>query len=303
MVAGLVRVAESVGVGCLVRGRFGSASQNVPVLDHPVFFFYTMELVLSLSSGSFFLGVFLGVLLGVEHLDLAVVRLEEDGVLKVGTHIHWRLVDVVLLGVEHLDLAVVRLEEDGVLKVGAHIHWRLVVVDCVTTRRARVVWAPVFGASHGHSVVFLLLLGDGLVSSFVEVTLLLVLVELKGVSVLGVVVDVVAVRDIIVDRGLVRVDGVLVLGVVGVLVLRGVVVQVIVVVSAFVVVVVVPPFLVEQLVVVLSGLLRRCSSDRGSLNSRLSLLGGSSWGWGWGSLGNRLSLLNGSSLGSRLGLV
>ena len=60
--------------------------------------------------------------------------------------------------VEKLGLVVIRLKEDGVLKVRSDIHWGLVVLDAVVSAGTGCVRAAISFTSEGHSLVLLLLL-------------------------------------------------------------------------------------------------------------------------------------------------
>ena len=106
--------------------------------------------------------------------------------------------------VQHLDLVVVRLQEDGVLKVWTHIH-RCLVFHVVATVGARSV--AVVTTRVGDCTV--LLLGIIVVRTAVEV-LFIVDLSVEWALVERVVIDVVAIRNIVEDAGLVGVDGVLV---------------------------------------------------------------------------------------------
>lgn len=121
---------------------------------------------------------------------------------------------------KHLNLLVIRLEEDRVLEEGAHVH-RGLVINVVAAVRARGITVVTAGVRH---VVFLLV-----VAIAVEV-LLVVLVRVKRALVMRIVVNVVALGNIVEDACLVGVDRVLIIAVIEVAIVAIVIIIAIVVV-------------------------------------------------------------------------
>ena len=116
------------------------------------------------------------------------------------------------------DFIVVGLQEHGVLKIGSHVHGSFIGNEVVMAASPGFVGAEIGWASERHAMMFLFLLltllwsdrrGGFVIVFFFNHVLPIVVTSIKWRFIVGVINDVVAVCDVIVNAGLVGIDRVM----------------------------------------------------------------------------------------------
>lgn len=188
MVAWSTLLEEAVGVGALVGGHSSSSGESVTVLSNPLGL-----VLLVIRVGVFEVGI---------AWQVVVLLVSGFGVVLLG-----------VIGVEKLGLLVIRLQEDGIFKVGSDVHGGLVVLNAVVAMGARSVGATIGMAPERNTLVLVLLglarlLFFGSDSGLVVVLMVVVRLEVGQLVIVWVVVGAVALAAVIMNLTLVRVNGV-----------------------------------------------------------------------------------------------
>ena len=183
---------------------------------------------------------------------------------------------------EESDFIVIRLEEDGVLEVGPHVHRSFIGNSFVMAGSTRLVRAGIGRAPERHTIMLLFLLSERLLLLLLTLLRIIIkaiflfeehLIVVSGVEwrlIIGVIDDIITVRDVIVDASFVGIHRVMFLVVVILVVDSCFVVRSVFILARLWMVVVVRLILIIGL---LSLMMLRLSSLLGGSCSRRLLLG------------------------------
>ena len=125
------------------------------------------------------------------------------------------------LGVKESDFIVIWLEEDGVLEVGPNVHWSFIGNSFVMAGSPRLVGAGIGRAPERHTIMLLFLLSERLLLLLLTLLRIIIkaiflfeehLIVMSGVEwrlIVGVIDDIVAVSNVIVNASLVGIHRVM----------------------------------------------------------------------------------------------